>query len=89
MILFKKKDTAPAVDTAPKADSDDMAADVDAVMRKYDRESNTRIWEGTPKLVVHILMAAFAVYCIIMALFSRAMPEVRLPLFLGFIIIIC
>mgnify|MGYP007083026749 CR=1 FL=1 len=21
--------------------------DVDAIMKKYDRESNTRIWEGT------------------------------------------
>ena len=28
------------------------AADMDEVMRKYDRESATRIWEGTPKLVV-------------------------------------
>ena len=24
----------------------DIQADVDAVMKKYDRESNTRIWEG-------------------------------------------
>ena len=23
--------------------------DVDAIMKKYDRESNTRIWEGTPR----------------------------------------
>ena len=22
--------------------------DVDAIMKKYDRESNTRVWEGTP-----------------------------------------
>ena len=28
--------------------STDTAADVEAIMRKYDRESNTRIWEGTP-----------------------------------------
>ena len=25
------------------------AADVEEVMKKYDRESNTRVWEGTPK----------------------------------------
>ena len=31
------------------------AADVDAVMKKYDRESNTRVWEGTPKLIVRVL----------------------------------
>ena len=28
------------------------AADVDEIMKKYDRESNTRIWEGKPRLVV-------------------------------------
>ena len=28
----------------------DVQADVDSVMRKYDRESNTRIWEGKPRL---------------------------------------
>ena len=27
-------------------------ADVDAIMRKYDRESNTRIWEGKPKIEI-------------------------------------
>ena len=26
----------------------DIQADVDAVMKKYDRESNTRVWEGIP-----------------------------------------
>ena len=25
------------------------AADVDEIMKKYDRESNVRIWEGVPK----------------------------------------
>ena len=24
-------------------------ADLDEVMKKYDRESNTRVWEGIPK----------------------------------------
>ena len=28
------------------------AEDVEAVMKKYDRESNVRRWEGTPGLVV-------------------------------------
>ena len=75
MSLFKKKpDTAPAVD--PHAD-----ADLDEVMRKYDRESNTRIWTGWRKTVIKVFMALFAVYCIVMTLFSTAMPEVRLPLF--------
>ena len=81
MSLFKKKpDTAPAVDT-------NAETDLDEVMRKYDRESNTRIWTGWRKIVIKVLMALFALYCIGMTLFSTAMPEFRLPMFLGFIII--
>ena len=41
------------------------AADVDEVMKKYDRESNTRVWEGTPKMIVRILGILFSCYCII------------------------
>ena len=86
MSAFKKKgDTAPAVDTAPAAGSNDMAADLDEVMRKYDRESNTRIWEGTPRLAIKGLMAAFSLYCIYMTLFSTALQETCLSLFLAFI----
>ena len=66
---------------------DNIAADVDEVMRKYDRESNTRIWTGRQQIVVKILMVAFALYCIGMTLFSKAMAEIRLPLFMGFIVI--
>ena len=66
---------------------DNIAADVDEVMRKYDRESNTRIWTGWQKIVVKVLMVAFALYCIAMTLFSKAMAEIRLPLFMGFIVI--
>ena len=66
----------------------DIQADVDAVMKKYDRESNTRVWEGIPKTMLRALMAGFSVYCILMTLFSKALPERRLSLFLGFIIII-
>ena len=71
----------------PEKNEQNIAADVDEVMRKYDRESNTRIWAGTPQLLVKIFMAAFAVYCIAMTLFSKAMTEIRLPLFMGLIVI--
>lgn len=57
-------------------------------MRKYDRESNTRIWEGVPKIIISVFMALFSLYCIYMTLFSTALPETRLTLFLGFITII-
>ena len=63
------------------------AEDVEAVMKKYDRESNTRIWEGTPKLLVRGLAIAFSLYCIWVTLFSTAMPEIKLNIFLGLILI--
>ncbi len=90
MSIFKKKDqTAPAVDTAPAADSSsDMETDLDEVMRKYDRESATRIWEGVPKIIITVIMTIFSLYCLCMTLFSTALPEVRLTLFVGCIIIL-
>ena len=95
MALFKKKtqDSAEEVrksQTETEAESTETgtAADVEAMMKKYDKESNTRIWEGTPKLVVKVLTVFFSVYCILVTLFSTAMPEVRLNIFLGLILIL-
>ena len=88
MKLFKKKvEEVPAVD-AMAAGGDDLAADLDAVMRKYDRESATRIWEGVPKIVIRVLMAVFSLYCIGMTLFSVELPETKLARFMAFIIIL-
>ena len=36
--------------------------DLDAVMKKYDRESNTRIWEGKPKMFVTAILAIFSLF---------------------------
>ena len=64
------------------------AQDVEEMMKKYDRESNTRIWEGVPGKVVRYLCAAFSVYCIWVTLFSTMMPEEKLNLFLGMVLIL-
>jgi TRAP transporter 4TM/12TM fusion protein len=64
------------------------AADVEAIMKKYDNESNTRIWEGTAKTVVRWISVAFSLYSIYVTLFSTALPEVRLTVFLGMILIL-
>ena len=86
---FKKialeKDAKEKEEARKRAEAE---TDVDEVMRKYDRESNTRIWEGTPKVVISIMLAAFSVYCIFMTLFSTALPETRLSLFLAFVTIV-
>ncbi|MCQ2519999.1 MAG: TRAP transporter permease [Lachnospiraceae bacterium] len=62
--------------------------DLDEIMRKYDRESNTRIWEGKAKIVMNTLTAVFSLYCIWSTMFSTAQPETKLTLFLGMITII-
>ena len=56
-------------------------------MKKYDRESNTRVWEGMPKLVIRWLMVLFSLYCIIDTVFLSTMQEIRLPVFVGLILL--
>ena len=87
-MSFWKKDEKASVNTAPAGDVGvGTAADVDAVMKKYDRESNVRIWEGTPQIVVKALMAAFSVYSTYVTLFSVALPEIRLSMFLASVLV--
>ena len=62
--------------------------DLDAVMKKFDRESNTRIWEGKPKMVVSCILAVFSVFCLYVTLFTTMLEEVRLTSFMAFIIVI-
>ena len=81
MSLFKKHKADAVVES-------DHDLDLEAVMRKYDRESATRVWEGVPKIVVRVILSIFSLYCIYMTLFSTALPETRLTLFLGFIIVV-
>ena len=62
-------------------------ADVDEIMKKYDRESNTRPWEGVPAMVIKVLLAAFSLFMIYMNLFTVWDERIRRPLFLGIIVI--
>lgn len=59
--------------------------DLDAVMKKFDRESNVRIWEGKPKIVVTSILAIFALFCIYVTLFTSWLEEIRLTSFVAFI----
>ena len=85
----KEKDAAPPVSEAA-ADSQEVgtAADVDEVMKKFDRESNVRVWEGTPKWIVKFIMIAFSLFCMYLTLLNTGQAEFRLCTFLGGIIII-
>ena len=63
------------------------AEDVEKLMRKYDKESNTRIWEGKPAVIVRAIMVIFSLYCIYSTLFSVAALERRLTAFLALAVI--
>jgi len=62
--------------------------DLDAVMRKYDRESNTRIWEGGPKIAVTCVLAVFALFCLYVTLFANWLEELRLTTFVAWIVML-
>ena len=72
MSLFKKKKAMQDPET--EFEFTDMIgeeeptseADVQAVMEKYDRESNVRIWDGMPRIVVRYMLVAFAIYSILL-----------------------
>lgn len=65
----------------------DMSTDVDAVMKKYDRESNQRTWTGKPGLVVKTIIVAFSLWCIYVTLFATFLEEIRLTSFMALIIL--
>lgn len=76
MPLFKKK--TKVENTQP--------ADLESVMKKFDQESNTRIWEGKPKIVVQLILAAFSLFCIYVTLFATWLEEIRLTSFVACIV---
>ena len=77
MQFFKKKTPAPQ-----------EPMDLDAVMKKYDQESNVRIWEGKPRIVVNCILASFSLFCIYVTLFTSWLEELRLTSFVAFIILL-
>ncbi len=60
--------------------------DLDSVMKKYDQESNVRIWQGVPKIVVTCILAAFSLFCIYVTLFTTWLEEIRLTSFVALIV---
>lgn len=80
MALFKKKEDVEQ--QIPEA------MDLDDVMKKFDRESNIRVWEGTPKIVVSCILASFAIFCTYVTLFATWLDELRLTTFMAFIMFI-
>jgi len=62
-------------------------SDVESIMKKYDKESNTRIWTGNWSLAVRIVKVIFSLYCIVSTLFSTAALEIRICTFIGCVVL--
>ncbi len=78
-MAFLKKNTAPEAQEP---------MNLDDVMKKFDRESNVRVWEGAPKMVVTVILALFSVFCIYVTLFATWLDEIRLTSFMSYIMFI-
>ena len=76
MALFKKKNNP--IPEEPM--------DLESVMKKYDQESNVRIWEGKARLAVNCILASFSLFCIYVTLFTSWLEEHRLTSFMACII---
>ena len=61
--------------------------DLDAVMKKFDRESNVRVWEGVPKIIVNCYLALFSLFCIYVTFFATWPHEVVLSSFVVCIVV--
>ncbi len=64
-----------------------IETDVGSIMKKYDRESNQRIWTGKAKITVRVIMIAFSLWCVYVTLFATFLEEIRLTSFMALVIL--
>ena len=60
--------------------------DLESVMKKFDQESNVRVWEGKPRIAVNCVLAGFSVFCLYVTLFASWLEELRLTTFVAWIV---
>ncbi len=87
--MADKKKNKPILPTASAADEHEFdQTAMDAVMKKYDRESNTRVWEGWQKWAVYAVMAIFSLFVIYVTLFATWLDLIRYPSFVAGILLV-
>ena len=64
----------------------DIDSQVQAVMEKYDRESNVRNWVGIPRKVIRYLMVAFTIYCVLINFLFSWETRIERASFVGCIV---
>ncbi len=64
------------------------AADVQAVMEKYDRESNVRLFTGVPKIIVRFMLVAFAIYSVLINFVFHWDTRINRASFVGCLVVL-
>ncbi|MFI3174521.1 MAG: TRAP transporter permease [Bacillota bacterium] len=98
--LEPKKNETPQNDTESKVEFKESAEvteeavevmkeeELDSVMKKFDKESNIRIFEGTPKTIVSALLVAFSLFMVYMNTFAVWGEQIRRCTFLGCVLLL-
>lgn len=93
--MFKKKTNENAAPIEEKDLSkefenaetlEDFEHNVQAVMEKYDRESNVRHWQGLPKTVIRYLLVAFIIYAVLINFLFSWETRIERASFVGCIV---
>jgi len=85
--LPTEEELEEAVERAENAEH--LSADeAQALLEKYDRESNIRIWDGIPRKVIRYLLVAFAVYSVLINLVFNWETRIERASFVGCIVVL-
>ena len=68
---------------AEEKSAEDIAAEVQAVMEKYDRESNVRKFNGVPRQIIRYLLVLFTLYCMYIVFIATWETRIERASFVG------
>ena len=80
-------DTAPVKELTTESTAEEINAQVQDIMEKYDRESNVRLYEGLPRSIVKYLLAFFSVYAMYISMLATWDDRVKRASFVGLIVL--
>ena len=83
---MSKSKSSQVINENITTESQDVAADVEAIMKKYDRESNVRFYEGVPRVVLRYLLALFTLYCVYINIFANWETRIERASFVGCVV---
>ena len=85
MVVSKEK-TMQTEESLSVDESRNIAADVEAIMKKYDRESNVRTFVGIPRYILRYALALFAIYCVYINIFANWETRIERASFVGCVV---